>query len=63
MSPPNMLPAANDDALAEQARGWITWLASGDVGEVRMQEFERWLALPEHRRAFEHERALWRSIG
>ncbi|HDS1677643.1 TPA: FecR domain-containing protein [Stenotrophomonas maltophilia] len=63
MSPPNMLPAANDDALAEQARGWIAWLASGDVGEARMHEFERWLAQPGHRRAFEHERALWRSIG
>lgn len=49
MSPPNTLPAANDDALAEQARGWIAWLASGDIGEGRMHEFERWLAQPGHR--------------
>ena len=63
MSPPNTLPAANDDALAEQARGWIAWLASGDIGEGRMHEFERWLAQPGHRCAFEHERALWRSVG
>ena len=63
MSPPNTLPAANDDALAEQARGWIAWLASGDIGEGRMHEFERWLAEPGHRRAFEHERTLWRSVG
>lgn len=58
-----MLPAANDDALAEQARGWIAWLASGDISDARMQEFECWLQQPGHRRAFEHERALWRSIG
>jgi ferric-dicitrate binding protein FerR (iron transport regulator) len=63
MSPPNMLPAANDDALAEQARGWIAWLASGDISDARMQAFERWLQQPGHRRAFEHERALWRSVG
>ena len=58
-----MLPAANDDALAEQAQGWITWLASGDICDARMREFERWLQQPGHRRAFEHERALWRSVG
>ncbi|WP_223496455.1 FecR family protein [Stenotrophomonas indicatrix] len=63
MSPPNMLPAANDDALAEQAQGWIAWLASGDICDARMHEFEHWLQLPGHRRAFEHERALWRSVG
>ncbi|HHA2974341.1 TPA: FecR domain-containing protein [Stenotrophomonas maltophilia] len=63
MSPPNTLPAANDDALAEQARGWIAWLASGDISDARMRDFECWLALPGHRRAFEHERVLWRSAG
>lgn len=63
MSPPNTLPAANDDVLAEQAREWIAWLASGDHSDARMQAFERWLAQPGHRRAFEHERALWRSVG
>lgn len=63
MSPPNPLSAANDDALAEQARGWIVWLASGDISDVRMLEFERWLQQPGHRGAFEHERALWRSVG
>ncbi|MCF3480363.1 DUF4880 domain-containing protein [Stenotrophomonas maltophilia] len=63
MSPPNMLPAANDDALAEQAQDWIAWLASGDISDARMQAFEHWLQQPGHRRAFEHERALWRSVG
>lgn len=58
-----MLPAANDDALAEQAQGWIARLASGDICDARMREFERWLQQPGHRRAFEHERALWRSVG
>ncbi|WP_294993527.1 FecR domain-containing protein [uncultured Stenotrophomonas sp.] len=63
MSPPNMLPAANDDALAEQARGWVAWLASGELSDARMHEFERWLQQPGHRRAFEYERTLWRSVG
>lgn len=63
MSPPNTLPAANDDALAEQARDWIAWLAAGDISDVRMDEFEHWLEQPGHRRAFEHERALWRCVG
>ncbi|MGM3150962.1 DUF4880 domain-containing protein, partial [Escherichia coli] len=46
----------------EQARGWIAWLASGDHSDARMQAFECWLAQPGHRRAFEHERALWRGV-
>ncbi|WP_414495503.1 FecR family protein [Stenotrophomonas maltophilia] len=63
MSPPNTLPAATDDVLAEQAREWIAWLASGDLTDARMQAFELWLAQPGHRHAFENERALWRSVG
>nr|WP_164083178.1 FecR domain-containing protein [Stenotrophomonas pavanii] len=63
MRPPNMPPAADDNALAEQARGWIAWLASGDISDARMQAFERWLQQPGHRRVFEYERALWRSVG
>ncbi|WP_372341000.1 DUF4880 domain-containing protein, partial [Pseudomonas aeruginosa] len=39
------------------------WLASGDISDARMQAFEHWLQQPGHRRAFEHERALWRSVG
>lgn len=28
-----------------------------------MEDFERWLAVPGHRRAFEYERQLWRVLG
>lgn len=67
MSPhdtPTALPAPTDpDLLAEQAQAWIAWLASGAVDEPRMQEFERWLLAPGHRRAFEFERQLWRAVG
>ncbi len=61
--PPTLPPPADDEALAEQARGWIAWLASGDVDGAGMAAFEAWLARPGHRRAFEHERVLWRSLG
>ena len=36
MSPPNMLPAANDDALAEQARA-----RSGDATVVAANDLDR----------------------
>lgn len=63
MSPPSLPPLPSPDLLAEQAQAWIAWLASGHVDDRRMREFEQWLAQPDHRRAFEHERALWRSLG
>ena len=49
--------------VAAEAREWIAWLAAGRLDEERMQAFERWLAGPGHRRAFEHERVVWRSLG
>lgn len=67
MSPPPidqaLPPPASTDPVAIQARAWIAWLASGAVEETRMQAFEQWLALPGHRRVFEYERQLWRSLG
>ncbi|RMH87880.1 DUF4880 domain-containing protein [Lysobacter pythonis] len=62
MSPPH--PAFTTNAsLAEQARAWIVWLSSGRVDEAGIRVFEQWLARPGHRLAYEHERALWRSLG
>ncbi|PZT28862.1 iron dicitrate transport regulator FecR [Stenotrophomonas maltophilia] len=64
MSPPNTSsPAACEDVVAEQAMRWIAWLASGDITDAGMCEFEEWLAQPGHRHAFEQQRTLWRSIG
>ncbi|KAF1014670.1 MAG: Protein FecR [Stenotrophomonas maltophilia] len=63
MSPPTLPPPATHDPLAEQAQAWIAWLASGHVDDQRMGEFEQWLAQPGHRRAFEQQRVLWRSLG
>lgn len=63
MSPPNVSPPVTDDVLAEQARDWVAWLASGDIGDQRLREFEQWLAQPGHRRVFEYERGLWRVLG
>ncbi|TGY37030.1 FecR family protein [Stenotrophomonas maltophilia] len=65
MSPQQPTPPFSPPApVAEQARAWITWLASGAADDpVRMQAFEDWLAEPGHRHAFEYERQLWRSVG
>lgn len=63
MSPHLPTSSAHDAALAEQARDWIAWLAAGELSDARMQAFEHWLQQPGHRRAFEHERQLWRSLG
>lgn len=52
-----------DAAAAAQARDWLAWLASGTAEAARMRQFEQWLALPGHRRAFEYERTVWRSLG
>jgi transmembrane sensor len=67
MSPPHIdplsPPPASTDSVAVQAQAWIVWLASGTVDDIGMQAFERWLAAPGHRRVFERERQLWRSLG
>ena len=56
-SPSTTLP------LAEQAHVWITRLASGRIDQAQLDAFEHWLAQPGHRRVFEYERQLWRSVG
>ncbi|MGE6331887.1 FecR family protein [Stenotrophomonas sp. NPDC077659] len=63
MSPHFPTSAHADDPVAEQARAWVVFLASGEHSDAGMQAFEHWLAQPAHRRAFEHERRLWRSLG
>lgn len=63
MSQPPPFAAIDTDDLHAQARGWIAWLASGAADEAGLGDFERWLDGPGHRRAFERERQLWRSLG
>lgn len=63
MSPPPTLRSTPADPVAEQARDWIVCLASGDVSDAHLQAFEQWLGQPGHRRTFEYERRLWRSVG
>ena len=68
MSPHDVVPDPHasrsaTDAVAVQARGWIASLASGGMDAGQLQAFEHWLAQPGHRRVFEHERVLWRSLG
>ncbi len=54
---------ASNEMVAEQARGWLAWLASSPDDAQRMAEFEHWLLQPGHRHAFEYERMLWRCFG
>lgn len=63
MSQPSSPALADAERRHAQAREWIAWLASGAADETGLGEFERWLDLPGHRRAFERERQLWRSLG
>lgn len=63
MSQPHPFALADAEPIHAQAREWIAWLASGAADEAGLGEFERWLQRPGHRRAFEHERQLWRSLG
>lgn len=61
MSPHSTVPP--EDPRVQQARDWVLRLASGTMDEQELARFEQWLQLPGHRRAFEYERQLWRSLG
>ncbi|WP_454797839.1 FecR family protein [Novosphingobium lindaniclasticum] len=61
MDPEEALEA---EALAETARGWVARLASGEMDSAELDRFKQWRAAhPDHNRAFEHQRALWRALG
>lgn len=52
-----------DPDPADVARGWITRMASGDMDGEALAAFKKWReAAPDHNRAFEQQRALWRSL-
>lgn len=52
-----------DRRIALDARDWIVRLTSGNVSEVDLQRFKAWRDLsPQHKRAFERERAFWQQL-
>lgn len=53
----------NDPDTAQAARDWIMRLASGEITEAELAAYRRWAADPAHDAVFEHELALWRSLG
>lgn len=53
----------NNPEAAQAARDWIMRLASGDITEGELAAYRRWAADPAHEAVFQHELALWRSLG
>jgi transmembrane sensor len=52
-----------DHRVALDARDWIVRLASGNVSAAELERFKAWRdQSPQHRRAFERERAFWRQL-
>jgi transmembrane sensor len=52
------------DEPAEQARTWLTRLASGDMDAQELARFKDWRSQSaDNDRAFESQRAIWRAIG
>ncbi len=52
-----------DAQLNEQAEYWVVRLASGEIDAEELATLKTWLAAaPEHRAAFDRERALWHSL-
>jgi len=53
----------NDRRISVEARDWIVHLTSGDIGEAELVRFKLWRDLsPQHRFAFDQERAFWRQL-
>lgn len=49
--------------IALDARDWIVRLTSGNVSDAELQRFRAWQdRSPEHKRAFERERAFWQQL-
>ncbi len=52
-----------DHRVALDARDWIVRLTSGNVSAAELERFKAWRdQSPQHRRAFERERAFWRQL-
>lgn len=56
-------PSDIDRRIAMDARDWIVRLTSGEVGAADIERFKAWRdRSPDHRRAFERERAFWQQL-
>jgi transmembrane sensor len=56
--------ADDDRGVALDARDWIVRLTSGNVSDAELTRFKAWRERsPQHRLAFERERAFWKSHG
>lgn len=52
-----------DRRIALDARDWIVRLTSGNVSDTELQRFKAWRdRSPDHKRAFERERAFWQQL-
>lgn len=54
---------STDPLIRQAARDWIARLASGDISEAELVAYRRWATDPAHEAVFQHELALWRSLG
>lgn len=57
-----MQRVANEE-VAEQARDWIVWFASGDAHQADLDAFHQWLSIsPLHAEAFDEAKSLWHAL-
>jgi transmembrane sensor len=56
------MPRSDQDPI-QAAQGWIARMASGAMDDADLAQFKVWReADPDHNRAFEQQRAIWRAI-
>lgn len=52
-----------DPFVTQQARDWIVRLSSGEITAAELAAYRRWAEDRANKSVFEHELALWRSLG
>lgn len=57
------LDPPHDPRTTQAARDWIARLSSGEISEAELASYRRWAADSAHEAVFQHELALWRSLG
>lgn len=59
----NTQSSAGDGPISRQATEWFVRLDAGALSEDERRSFERWMADPAHRAAFEEVRGLWGDLA